>query len=290
MAWRPLTTPDDAPQVPGAWRDRLYHGDNLEVLHHLLAEVAGTVHLVYLDPPFGTGTRRPVLARDGGDAVLGGFDDAWNGLDAYLAWIRPRLEAVRDLLHPEGSLLLHCDHHAAPYLAVLCDGLFGRGDRGRGHRAPGFRNEIVWLYGLGGSSPTCYPKKHDTILWYTRSGAWFFDPPRVPARSQRMAGMDKKCPDYWDIPSLNNMATERTGYPTQKPLALLDRIVRAHSRPGDLVADLCCGSGTTLVAAQRAGRRWIGCDRWEEAIRFTEARLAAEPGPRGWDRWVGDSL
>ena len=165
--------------------------------------------------------------------------------------------------------------------------MFGAGDRDPGG-GQGFRNEIIWTYGLGGSSSRFYPRKHDTIFWYTRGREWFFDPPKMAARSVRMRGQLKKQidvfvgperldspvdSDVWDVAAINNMATERTGYPTQKPLALLERLVSAHSRPGELVLDPFCGSGTTLVAAKKLGRRALGMDASAEAVRIARQRL-----------------
>jgi hypothetical protein len=254
--------------VRGTERGVVLRGDNLEHLRALEVdpEVSGRVSLVYLDPPFGTG-------RD-----HGAFDDRWEGGRAGLvAALEPRLRMLRALLAEDGSILVHLDHRVAHLVAVLLDELFGPGDRepgGRGPR-PGFRNELVWSYGLGGSSGRCYPKKHDTILWYTKGARWTFVAPRVPARSVRMKGQTKKQPDVWEVPSINNMAKERTGYPTQKPLALLSPLVAAHTRAGDLVLDPFCGSGTTLVAAVSQGRRAIGIDASERAVTLARRRLAA---------------
>lgn len=236
--------------------------------------------LVYVDPPFGL--ERTFRTTPRGDHAEGqpafAFHDRWpDGLDGYLDWMDELLRTIRDTLDDEGSLLLHCDHHAGPYLAVLCDRLFGLGERGGGNRnRAGFRNALVWTYGLGGSSPRAWPRKHDTILWYTRGTQWFFEPPRVPATSARMRGQTKKHPDVIPIPALNNMAKERTGWPTQKPVALLELLIRAHCPPDGLVADPCCGSGTTLVAAQRCGRQFAGADIAPEAVAITRRRLQAE--------------
>lgn len=215
------------------------------------------------------------LLRDAGGGQAGdvAYSDRWPDLDAYLAWIEPVLRRVREVLADDGSLLLHCDHRASPYLAVLCDRIFGTGDRGTTRHAPGFRNELIWSYGLGGSSKRCYPKKHDTIFWYSKSERWHFEPPMVPATSQRLKGKLKKAPDVLDVPAINNMARERTGYPTQKPLALLELLVRAHTRPGELVVDVTCGSGTTGVAAVRCGRRCVVGDAGAQAVQVARARL-----------------
>ena len=235
--------------------------------------------LVYIDPPFATG-RDFLFSRRGeapseaaGPAPVAYRDRLPDGLSGYLAEMERWLLAIHDLLADEGSLILHCDHHAAPYLAMLCDRIFGLGDRAQG--GPGFRNELIWSYGLGGSSPRCHAKKHDTLLWYSKGGRWFFTPHMVPATSQRLAGSLKKGTSIWEIPSINNMAKERTGYPTQKPLALLERIVACHVPPGGLVADLCFGSGTTLVAAATAGRRVVGSDLGDLAHEVAAGRLRA---------------
>jgi DNA modification methylase len=241
-------------------------GDNLEVMRRLIDErgLAGKIALAYLDPPFGTG-------RD-----FGAYDDRWaDGRRGLVESLRPRLETIHALLTDDGSILVHLDHRVAHVVAVLLDDLFGPGDRDRRGGA-GFRNEIIWTYGLGGSSSRFYPRKHDTILWYTKGDRWTFDPPTMPARSQRMKGKQKKQIDVWDVPAINNMARERTGYPTQKPLELLERFVAAHSRAGELVLDPYCGSGTTLVAAKALGRRALGIDASPEAVRVARGRLGRD--------------
>ena len=136
--------------------------------------------------------------------------------------------------------------------------------------------ESFWLYGLGGSSKRRWPRKHDTLLWYAREpGRQWFEAARVPATSRRMRGLTKKAPDWWDIPALNNMAKERLGYPTQKPEALLTRIVESSCPPGGVVADLCCGSGTTAAVAHETGRAWVAGDVSREAVALTRKRLRA---------------
>ncbi len=277
---------DESPVTATA---RLLHGDNLAALRALAddASVRGRVALAYLDPPFGTG-------RD-----FGAYDDRWRGGRGELVEaIVARLGAVRELLSDDGAVLVHLDARVAHLVAVALDELFGPGDREPrgGEPRPGFRNEIVWTYGLGGSSSRSYPRKHDNILWYTKGSAWTFEAPRVAARSIRMRGETKKqldvfigppaldyldegarsLADVWDVAAINNMARERTGYPTQKPLALLEPLVRAHTRAGDLVLDPYCGSGTTLVAAVRNGRRAIGIDASDAAIATARARLLEE--------------
>ena len=245
----------------------------------LVAEVSDRPSLVYIDPPFAAARDFELIVERSGKHRRVAFSDKWADLDEYLAFMRSVLEGTHDLLASDGSLLLHCDHRAAPYLAILCDEIFGVGDRGREKRAPGFRNELIWSYGLGGSSARCYPKKHDSIFWYSKSSDWFFDPPMVPATSQRMAGQLKKATDVFEVASINNMARERSGYPTQKPLELLERLIRAHTRPGELVADLFSGSGTTAVAASRLGRPALVCDIGADALDTTMGRLVELGAP-----------
>lgn len=273
------------PSLPLAWQhEPVRNGDAIAFLEQLQRD---GLHpsLIYVDPPFGLGRTFYTASRRSGkrhaathDPPAVAFRDRWpDGLQGYLDWMAELLRTIRDTLHPEGSLLLHGDHHAGPYLAILCDQLFGLGERGRGNqRREGFRNELIWTYGLGGSSPRAWPRKHDTILWYTRGTHWFFEPPRVPATSQRMRGQTKKHPDVIAIPALNNMARERTGWPTQKPVALLELLVRAHCPPGGLVVDPCCGSGTTLVAARHSGRLFAGADLAPEAVAITRRRLETQ--------------
>ncbi len=265
----PAPSADLITRTDGAHGDtaRVIAGEHLAVLPALLPALRGRVALLYLDPPFDTGRR---FADTAGRPA---YDDR-SGPGQWLSELEDLLRLSLQLLRPDGSLVLHCDHRRAHHAAVLCDELLGPGARVGDGKGPGFRNELVWCYGLGGSSPRYYPRKHDTLLWYSRGRDWIFDAPRVPARSRRMAGKTKKVPDWWDLPSLNNMAAERTGYPTQKPLALLERLVGAHTRPGDLVLDPCCGSGTTCVAAWRLGRSFVGIDCGELAVETTLTRLA----------------
>ncbi|MEO7091736.1 MAG: DNA methyltransferase, partial [Polyangiales bacterium] len=149
---------------------RLIEGDNLEAMQQLARDpaVSGRVSLTYLDPPFGTGRS------------FGAYDDRWAGGRAELVEVlRPRLALVHALLADEGSILVHLDHRIAHVVAVMLDELFGPGDRDprRSTPTPGFRSELIWTYGLGGSSSRVYPRKHDTILWYTKGARWTFEPP-----------------------------------------------------------------------------------------------------------------
>jgi DNA modification methylase len=187
-------------------------------------------------------------------------------MDAYVAFLRQRLVATLPALKPSANVLVHCDWRASHHIRLLLDEVLG---------ADRFVNHLVWAYGLGGSSPRMFARKHDDILFYCVEPArYWFEAARVPATSHRMKGQTKKATDVLDIPSINNMARERTGYPTQKPLALMDVLVRACCPPAGLVLDPCCGSGTTLVAAVRGGRRAVGCDVSADAVAIASRRLS----------------
>jgi len=177
-----------------------------------------------------------------------------------------RLIEMHRVLKPTGSIYLHCDQTASHYLKALMDLIFGKQN---------FRNDIVWSYGLGGSSWDYYSKKHDNIFFFTKGSQYKFNKPLVPATSQRMKGQMKGATDVWPIPSLNNMSKERLGYPTQKPLELLERIIAASSNKGDVVLDPFCGCGTTLHAAHKFGRRWIGIDVARFSVGLVRNRLVS---------------
>ncbi len=271
-------------QMPAG--NALIHGDNLSVIARLAAH-GPAVDLIYIDPPFASGSDYRVVARRPPSADApetpglvvadGGFGDRWDsGLLGYLSMLAPRLMLMKQTLAETGSIYVHVDWHASHWVRVLLDEVFG---------ASAFCNEIAWLYGLGGSSPRRWPRKHDTIFWYAAvPGSQWFSPSMVPATSARMRGQLKKAPDYWDIPALNNQAHERTGYPTQKPAALLQRIVESSCPPGGIVADFFAGSGTTAAVADSLGRSWISVDSGDAAIALASARLgvaAREWMPRG---------
>jgi len=284
----------------------LYYGDNLDVLRRHFAD--SSVDLVYLDPPFNSNATYNVLfnSQDGtrSAAQIRAFEDTWhwdvaaagayqevveNGgnvartmaaframlgdsdMLAYLSMMAPRLIELRRVLKPTGSIYLHCDQVASAHLRLLMDAVFG---------PKNFLNNVVWLYGLGGSSSRYWPRKHDDILWYSREpDRHYFEASRVPATSVRMKGQDKKAPDWWDIPTINNMAKERMGYQTQKPEALLQRIIESSCLPGGVVLDPFCGCGTSVVVAERNSREWKGIDITHLAVTLMKHRLQREFGP-----------
>lgn len=276
-------------------RNRLILGDNLGVLSALLPEWEGRIQLIYADPPFFTNRRFPARIGRGEDSrrpqdwqLAEGYPDAWEDLDTYLDMLYPRLALMRRLLSPAGSLYLHLDWHASAYARLLLDELFG---------SERLLNEIVWVY--HGPSPirSAFNRKHDTILAYTNSPKYIFnadavrqpyDPSTVKTfASSSKAGFGKvpdlqrgKVPeDWWYFPVVARLHRERSGYPTQKPQALLERIILASSNPGDTVADFFCGSGTTCLAAARLDRHFIGSDVSRRAIQTARSRLVQLPSP-----------
>jgi len=241
----------------------------------------GHCDLIYLDPPFFTGrVRRSTTAT-------AAYPDQWaGGLDSYLAFLSPRLEECRRLLPDHGTLYLHLDWRVVHHARLELDRIFG---------ADHFLNEIIWHYRTGGVARRWFGRKHDTILAYARcrgrhrfhvqregsfrTDGLRYDESGQPYKSTRRGRLyfhseGPALTDVWEVPFLSTVARERTGWPTQKPVALLERVIRASSNPGDLVADFFCGSGTTLVAAARLGRRYLGCDVSAEAVRIARRRLA----------------
>ncbi|HEY6537838.1 MAG TPA: site-specific DNA-methyltransferase [Candidatus Dormibacteraeota bacterium] len=277
-------------QVPGPGAGEVLLADNLDVLLGLPDQC---IDLVYIDPPFGTGAVRQLNSiRTGrGKGLRRGFggreyqfevvsqhrfrDDRL--LADHLAFLRPRLMEIHRTLRPEGSLYLHLDFRTTHHVRLLLDQIFG---------ADHFLNEIIWAYDFGGRPRDRWPRKHDTILWYAKSGDWTFELAeidRIPYLAPGLVGPEKaargKLPtDTWWQTIVPTNSRERTGYPTQKPLALLERIVRASSRKGELVADFFCGSGTTGVAARALGRRYLLVDDNPDAVEITRRRLGLGPG------------
>lgn len=233
-----------------------------------------SIDLIYIDPPFGTGQHRRLRAVRNGAVVSDRQYRDDMPLEEYLEFLEVRLREMHRTLRPAGSLYLHLDFHTVHHARLLLDEVFG---------PERFLNEIVWAYDYGGRATDRWPRKHDNILWYAKSDRWTFnrdDIDRLPYMAPGLVGPEKaargKLPtDTWWMTIVPTNSRERTGYPTQKPLGLLERIVRASSRPGELVADFFGGSGTTGVAAQRLGRRCLLTDNHPEAVRIARQRLAA---------------
>lgn len=246
----------------------LHHGDWLDVAGSL---PASSVDLLYVDPPFNTGHKQRTPPRAGQRpstlTTEASYSDAFGASSQFMAFLTPRVAASLPLLKPTGNIVIHVDWRTSHHVRLMLDDLLGE---------KAFVNHLIWSYGLGGSSPRRFARKHDDLLVYSaKPDRGYFLAPRVPATSQRLAGKTKKMSDVLDIPSLNNMAHERTGYPTQKPLALLELLISALCPPAGCVFDPCLGSGTTIVAAAKLQRSAIGCDQNPEALSITKARLAA---------------
>jgi len=250
---------------------RLIRGDALAIAPTL---EPGCAQLLYLDPPFFTGKKR--RNQPGGPE----YDDRWpGGMAQYLLFLRRLIEAGKPLLAPTGVIALHLDWRASHHGRVELERVFGE---------KRFVNEIIWAYKTGGAGKRNLARKHDSILVYAAGPNWKFHPQREKSYLAHRYGFknieihtDERGPytyaamrDVWDIPALRGNQREAVGYPTQKPLALLARLVECFTDPGDTVVDLCCGSGTTLVAAQKADRKAIGVDASEEAIKVAKQRLA----------------
>ena len=260
--------------------------DNLDALAHV---PEGSVDLVYVDPPFNTGklqrreALRTVRDEDGDRTGFGGhryrtlrlgnrsFADAFG--DEYLDFLEPRLREARRVLKATGSFYLHLDYREVHYAKVLADDVFGR---------DAFLNEIVWAYDYGARTRTRWPAKHDTILFYAKDpDAYFFDAEaveRIPYMAPDLVGEEKaargKLPtDTWWHTIVSPTGKEKVGYPTQKPLGILRRIVQASCPPGGVVLDFFAGSGTTGAAARELGRRFLLVDSSEEAMDVMRRRF-----------------
>ncbi len=280
----------------------LFHGDNKEILAALLVGgFRGKVDLIYIDPPFDSGAdyvRRVKLRGMGnGNGKIAGaghtpaeqaqYEDIWAN-DNYLQFMYERLILMRELLSYEGSIYLHCDWHKSHHLRFLLDEVFG---------AENFRNEVIWSYFLSGSYKNCYGKDHDNILVYSKSSEFLFNFEQhfdwdlyyekhyhgevvKEANGEEFylyngepRTFNKQLPETWKINKVKRDGAEMTNYPTQKPEALLERIIKASSNEGSIVLDCFCGSGTTAAVAEKLGRRWIMADLNKGAVHTTINRL-----------------
>ena len=284
----------------------LYTGDNLYILEGLETE---SVDLIYLDPPFNT--KRTFSAPIGSKAAGTSFTDMWTWKDvdrlelaemhkifpdlvhyietienihskammSYITYMAQRVIEMHRILKPTGSLYYHCDPTAGHFVKLMLDCIFGKKN---------FRNEIIWSYNWGGRSDTYFPRKHDLIYMFVkdrRQTFFYGDDIRIPYKTQ-VEGRTKPLvskekfekgqipTDVWQIPIVHAMSKERTGYPTQKPLALLERIIKASCPEGGIVLDPFCGCATTCVEAQILGRKWIGIDIEEQAVDLLIQRLS----------------
>ena len=279
--------PEESASLADSGQNRILQGENLGILRGL---GAASAELIYIDPPFNTGRRqarrRLKTTRDpegdrvgfGGqryrtEAAVGTAGEYADRFDDFPAFLRPRLVEARRILTAHGSLFFHIDAREVHYCKVLLDEIFGRGC---------FQNEIIWAYDYGARARQRWPAKHDNILWYTRHPTRYtFNleaTDRIPYMAPGLVGAEKaargKTPtDVWWHTIVSPTGREKTGYATQKPLGILERIVRVHSNPGERVLDFFAGSGTAGEAAARNGRSFLMVDENPQAVAVMEARL-----------------
>lgn len=287
--------PAQKKEVYGQERDggfnKIFWGDNLQVMSHLLKAYRGKIDLIYIDPPFDSKAdykkqiklKGKDISNDSSTFEEKQYGDIWTN-DEYLQFMYERLILCKELLSNEGSIFLHCDWHKSAHLRLLMDEIFGF-DK--------LRNEIAWCYtGPGSPGMRQYNRKHDTILWYSKSNSWTFNSDAIRVASEVHQGGFKgemgaaesssytekgKIPeDWWEFAVAARIPVDgkkRMGYPTEKPEKLLNRIIEASSNPGDIVFDCFMGSGTTQAVAMKLGRRFIGADINLGAIQTTTKRL-----------------
>jgi adenine-specific DNA-methyltransferase len=283
------------------FRNMLIWGDNKLVMASLLRDFKGKIDLIYIDPPFDVGAdftmnvpigdEKETAFKDQSTLEMIAYRDMWGkDTDSYLHMMQERLVLARDLLAEHGTLYVHIDTTVGHYLKLLLDELFTK---------KRFRNELIWYYtnklGTGGNT---FDSHHDSLLVYTRSGSWVHNPIMKAVKEQKLQPVTKKIEgervwlknddgsrryamgasetklgDVWEVPYINPVATERLGFATQKPKALLERVILASTNSDDLVADFFCGSGTTGEVAERLGRRWIMTDLGRFAIHTSRKRL-----------------
>ena len=301
----PLTTQDILQDSPRA----IFTGDNLPVLRGMNSD---SVDLIYLDPPFNSGKQWANPVEAAGRRAMAEFKDTWETSDihideryslgreypaavsiidalaevngdswkAYLIYMGVRLVEMRRILKPTGSIYYHCDPVMSHGVKLLMDAIFGRAN---------FRNEIVWFYhDTPGRPKKDFARKHDILLRYSTDNNYFFNAAdvQVPIKAEsitryqtalNLGGKATKTPEsVWFFPAVKKNSRESTGYPTQKPMALLNRIIAASSKQGDIVLDPFCGCATTCLSAEKLGRHWIGIDLSEQAAKLVVARLQKE--------------
>ncbi|MHA1489136.1 MAG: DNA methyltransferase [Promethearchaeota archaeon] len=273
------------------WRNKLFWGDNLQVSYYLLDSLEKKIDLIYIDPPFFSGANYRIKIKDNDlnyDIIA--YHDHWDkDIDSYLQMLYERIIIFKKLLSTNGLFLIHLDWHASHYIKLILDEVFGQNR---------FVNNIIWhYYNKYSASKKNLPRAHDDILVYSKSKNYTFNEIRIPRKKPKkqlkrkmVNGVlknakdenghvtyrivtDKKMDDVWKIPCMQPASKEWTGFPTQKHHDLLERIIRLGTNEGDIVADFFCGSGTTLVTAEKLNRKWIGCDISEYSIYLTRKRI-----------------
>lgn len=259
----------------------VYFSDNLPVLEKM---PESSVDMIYIDPPFNTG-RRQLRTRFHTAGSMKVADESFgygDSFDDFIGFLAPRMREAFRVLKPDGSLFFHIDYREVHYCKVMLDGIFGRDS---------FMNEIIWAYDYGARSKTRWSAKHDNILWYAKDpGNYTFnygEMDRIPYMAPELAGPEKaargKTPtDVWWHTIVSPGGREKTGYATQKPRGVIDRIVKMHSRPGDVLLDFFAGSGTLGESARALGRSAILVDSNPDAIRVMRRRFAGLGA-----KWIG---
>lgn len=248
---------------------RIIKGECLEVLKELETDFQESVSLTYIDPPFQTNKTQKLGKYS--------YEDKFDDMNSYIEFLRERIIEAKKLLKPNGSFILHLDWRTVHYAKIMMDEIFGYEN---------FLNHCIWSYDYGGRSKKCWSKKHDDLLIYVQNKKDYvfnYDQmKRIPymapglQKDKEKAKLGKPETDViWQTICPTN-GKERTGYPTQKPLKLLERLIKVHTNPGDLVLDFFCGSGTTLVAAAIHDRQYIGIDQNPEAVEIIRKRLGGD--------------
>ena len=294
------------------WINKIFWGDNLQVMSHLLREYRGKIDLIYIDPPFDSKMDYKKKIKIKGKDVLNDnnsfeekqYGDIWSN-DEYLQFMFERLTIMKELLSEKGSIYVHCDYHKSHHIRCILDQIFGIG-AAVDNNAPGFRGEIIWDKGFRGTeSKNIYQRTHDTIFWYSKSSEWKWNQIFEEYKDKKMSRYNKvdedgrryalikrvrtdgtvyygktyfnedgkKIEDIIFEPIMASTDSERTDYPTQKPEDLIERFIKASSNPGDIVFDAFIGSGTSLAVAMKLGRKFIGADINLGAIQTTTKRL-----------------
>ena len=272
------------------WINKIFWGDNLQVMSHMLKDYRGKIDLIYIDPPFDSKAdyKKKIDIKGIGKTTSDSttfeekqYGDIWTN-DEYLQFMYERFILLRELLSEKGTIIVHLDYHKCHHIRLIMDEVFG---------ADNFRNEMIWTYNGGATPPKDYPRKHDNLLRYvkdSKKSSWTFNIEYRPYNEQTaermkhihkgvMVDLNRGTPmtDWWTdikVPT-GPMNQEKNGYPTQKPEKLLERVIKACSNPGDLVFDCFMGSGTTQAVAMKLGRRFIGADINLGAIQTTTKRL-----------------
>lgn len=255
---------------------KIIQGESSEVLisKDLLDEYKRKVSLIYIDPPFMTQKTQKIHKNS--------FEDKFESLRDFILYLQKRIEIARWYLKDNGSMFVHIDYRTVHHVKVMLDRVFGDSMDSHFPECKNFMNEIIWAYDYGGRAKKHWSRKHDSILWYVNNPKDYifnFDEmDRIPYMAPGLVGPEKaargKTPtDVWWHTIVPTNGKERVGYPTQKPLGILERIVKVHTEPGDIVMDFFAGSGTSAVAAAKNGRKYIAIDQNPDAIEIIKKRL-----------------